>query len=318
MKIIGTGSAIPSKVVTNEMLAGFLDTNDEWITTRTGIKTRRLRSTESLVDLAVSAARSAVESAAILPDEIDFCICSNVANNYVTPALSCIVQQHLKSHAPCFDLNGACAGFLDALAVAEAMLKTNRAKNVLIVCAEEPSRFCNWKRRETSILFGDGAGAVVVTKGNDLKAIRLTTVPNRDVIVYQRRMETTPFEAPGVDITEPLIMNGREVFRMAVESSQRDLRGVIEEAGLTPDKIDLYLLHQANQRIIKSIQEHLAQPAYKFPTNIERMGNTSSASIPILIDELYSSGKLKKGDMLALSAFGAGFVTGAAVMRWSK
>lgn len=318
MKIIGTGSAIPTKVVDNEMLATFLDTNDEWITARTGIKARRVRTSETLVDLAVSAARSAIESAAVMPDDIDFCICSNVANNYVTPALSCILQQHLGSHAPCFDLNGACAGFLDAMAVAEAMLNTNRAKYVLIVCAEEPSRFCNWKRRETSILFGDGVGAVVVAKGNDLKAIHLTTVPSRDVIVYQRRMEPTPFEEQGVDIDAPLQMNGREVFRMAVESSQRDLRGVIEEAGLTPDKIDLYLLHQANMRIIKSIQEHLAQPAYKFPTNIERMGNTSSASIPILIDELYSSGKLKKGDMLALSAFGAGFVTGAAVLRWSK
>lgn len=305
-------------VVTNDMLAEFLDTNDEWITTRTGIKTRRLRTTETLVDLAVSASRAAIESAGIQPEELDFCICSNVANNYVTPAMSCMVQQHIGSHCPCFDLNGACAGFLDALQVAESLLKTNRAKNILIVCAEEPSRFCNWERRETSILFADGAGAVVVTKGNDLKAIRLTTVPNRDVIVYQRRMEKTPFEQPGVDITEPLIMNGREVFRMAVETSQRDLRAVIEEAKLTPDNIDLFLLHQANLRIINSIREHLAQPEYKFPTNIERMGNISSASIPILIDELYSSGRLKKGDMLALSAFGAGFVSGSAVIKWTK
>lgn len=318
MKIIGTGSALPSLVVTNDMLADFLETNDEWIASRTGIKARRLRSTETLVDLSVSAARSALESANLTPDEIDFCIVSNVANNYVTPAMSCIIQQNIGSHAPCFDLNGACAGFLDAMEVAEALLKTNRATNILIVCAEEPSRFCNWKRRETCILFADGAGAVVVTKGNDLKAIKLTTTPNRDAIVYRRRMEDVPFEGPGVDVTEPLLMNGREVFRLAVESSQRDLRAVIEEAKLTPDKIDLYLLHQANLRIIDSIREHLSQPEYKFPTNIQRTGNISSASIPILIDELYSSGKLKKGDMIALSAFGAGFVTGAAVLKWTK
>lgn len=318
MKIIGTGSALPSLEVTNDMLAEFLDTNDEWISSRTGIRSRRLRSTETLVDLAVSASRSALESAGLNPEEIDFCICSNVANNYVTPAMSCIIQQHIGSHCPCFDLNAACAGFLDAMEVAEALLKTDRAENILIVCAEEPSRFCNWERRETSILFADGAGAVVVSKGDALKAIRLTTVPNRDVIVYQRRLETTPFEVPGVDVTEPLKMNGREVFRMAVETSQRDLHAMMDETGISADMIDYYVLHQANLRIISSIREHLGQPEYKFPTNIERTGNISSASIPILLDELYSAGRLKKGDILALSAFGAGFVSGSAIIEWTK
>lgn len=317
MKIIGTGSAVPQKSVSNEMLTGFLNTSDEWISTRTGIRTRRILTNERLEDLAVEATRAALESAKISPEDVDFFICSNVSNNYVTPSLSAIVQEAVGSHAPCIDLNGACAGFVYSLDFADAYLQTNRANNILILCAEEPTRFCDWHQRETSVLFGDGAGAVVVTKGDGLQSLHLTASPDKDVIYYKRRLENTPYEHRGVDVDEPLVMQGREVFRMAVESSQKDLDIVMTKAGVTSEQVDYFLLHQANMRIIKAIREQIKQPEEKFPTNIERYGNTSSASIPILLDELSREGKLKQDSILALSAFGAGFVTGAAVVKWN-
>lgn len=317
MKIIGTGKAVPQKSVSNDMLAGFLDTSDEWIATRTGIRARRLITEEQLEDLAVAAARQALEASGLAPEELDFVICSNVANNYVTPSLSAMAQKSLGSSCPCIDLNGACAGFVYALDFAEAYLQTGRAKHILILCAEEPSRFCDWHQRETCVLFGDGAGAVVVGPGDDLLSLHLTASPNKDVIHYRRRLEGTPYEQRGGSVDEPLVLQGREVFRMAVESSKADLQLVMDQAGVKADEVDYYLLHQANLRIIAAIRDQLHQPEEKFPSNIERYGNTSSASIPILLDELTRSGAIKPGCLIALSAFGAGFVTGAALMRIS-
>ncbi|MBQ3619836.1 MAG: 3-oxoacyl-ACP synthase, partial [Bacteroidales bacterium] len=154
MKIIGTGSALPEKVVTNDMLTGFLDTSDSWITSRTGIRTRHLLSTETLGELAITAALNAIESSGLEPSEIDYLICSNVANSYVSPSLGSIILAPLGLCCPCFDLNGACAGLIYSLDIADAFLKTGKAKKILIVAAEEPSRFCNWHERETSVLFG--------------------------------------------------------------------------------------------------------------------------------------------------------------------
>ena len=215
------------------------------------------------------------------------------------------------------DLNGACAGFIYAIDIAEALLKTDRAKHILIVCAEEPSKFCNWHQRETSVLFGDGAGAVVVTGGDGLLARRVTAKSQKDVLYYKRPLETTPYDR-STENAEPLVMHGRDVFRMAVQGSLADINALLTESGLKPDDIDFYLLHQANMRIIKSIREGLGQEEQKFPCNLQRYGNTSSASIPILIDELTTEGRLKDGALLMLSAFGAGFVTGAALLRWGK
>ena len=317
MKIIGTGSALPEKEVSNDMLAGFLDTSDEWISTRTGIHTRRLLSSDNLGDLAITAAKSAIESAGVNVNDIDYIICSNVANNYVTPSLSTIIQGGLgdECSSPCMDLNGACAGFLYAIDIAEAFLATDRAKNILIVCAEEPTKFCDWHERETSVLFGDGAGAVVVTGGDNLLARRVTAKSLKDVIYYKRPLENTPYDRSSQD-QKSLVMKGHDVFRMAVRSSMNDINTLLEEQHVNPDDIKYYLLHQANMRIIDSIREHLNQPVEKFPTNLQRYGNTSSASIPILIDELVRGGKIQEGDLLMLSAFGAGFVTGGALMRW--
>ena len=318
MRIIGTGSALPEKVVTNEMLTQYFDTSDEWITTRTGIKTRHLCSKETIIDLGTLAAQRAIENAGIDPKDLDYLIVSNVANNYVTPGMGCIVQGRIGATCPSFDLSAACTGFIYALDIAEAFLKTGRGKNIRILCAEEPSKYCDWKGgdRTTSILFGDGAGAVVLTQGDDLLSIRTATKSLPDVLWYKHAMEPTPFEE-GIEEHVPLQMDGKGVFRAAVTASCNDMTQVLQAAGIAPNEVDLYVLHQANLRIIQAIREHVEQPVEKFPTNLEHYGNTSSSSIPILLDELHRAGRLKPGMTLALSAFGAGFVSGAAILKWS-
>ncbi len=317
MKIIGTGAAHPSRSVTNEMLEQFLETTDEWITERTGIKARSVISTEKLEDLACEAARRALEDANLTVNDIDFIICSNVVNEYVTPALSCIIQGKLGAKCPTVDINAACAGFIFAMDIADDKLKANKAKNILIVCAEEPSRMVSWQNRSTCVLFGDGAGAAVVTAGDELKAIRLTTESLTDVLYYQRRLEPTPYIDKDESF-EPLVMRGREVFKHAVSNSNRDIKMLLNETGLQPDDIKYYVLHQANKRIIDSIRNFLGVDEARVPHNVERYGNISSAALPALLDELNRGGKLQKGDKLVFSAFGAGFTTGACIIEWAK
>lgn len=317
MKIIGTGSAHPTCKVTNTMLEQFLETSDEWITERTGIKERLVISSEKLEDLAVIAANKALEDANLKASDIDYIICSNVVNEYVTPALSCIIQGKLGATCPTVDINAACAGFLFALDMADDKLNAKKAKNILIVCAEEPSRMVSWQNRSTSVLFGDGAGAAVVTEGDALKAIRLTTSSLTEVLYYQRRLEPTPYITKEENF-EPLVMKGREVFKHAVTSSCRDIRKLLNQTGLEPEDVKYYVLHQANLRIIESIRNFLGVDKERVPHNVDRYGNISSAALPALLDELNRAGKLQKGDKLVFSAFGAGFTTGACIIEWAK
>ncbi len=317
MKIIGTGSAHPQCCVTNTMLEQFLETTDEWITERTGIKERLVISSEKLEDMAVIAANKALEDANLTAADIDFIICSNVVNEYVTPALSCIIQGKIGATCPTLDINAACAGFIFAMDMAEDKIRCKKAKNILIVCAEEPSRMVSWQNRSTCVLFGDGAGAAVVTEGDELKAIRLTTSSLTDVLYYQRSLEPTPYISKEENY-EPLVMRGREVFKHAVTSSCRDIRKLLNQTGLEPEDIKYYVLHQANRRIIDAIRNFLGVDEERVPHNVERYGNISSAALPALLDELNREGKLQKGDKLVFSAFGAGFTTGACVIEWAK
>ena len=317
MKIIGTGSAHPKCCVTNTMLEQFLETTDEWITERTGIKERRVISSEKLEDMAVEAATKALEDANLTAADIDFIICSNVVNEYVTPALSCIIQGKLGAKCPTVDINAACAGFIFAMDMAEDKLKCKKAKNILIVCAEEPSRMVSWQNRSTCVLFGDGAGAAVVTEGDELKSMRLTTSSLTDVLYYQRQLEPTPYIDKEENF-EPLVMKGRDVFKHAVTSSCKDIRRLLNQTGIDAKDIKYYVLHQANKRIIDSIRNFLGVNEEHVPHNVERYGNISSAALPALLDELNRDGKLQKGDKLVFSAFGAGFTTGACVIEWAK
>ena len=317
MKIIGTGRAHPAKVVTNAMLEQFLDTSDEWIKTRTGMSERRVISSEKLEDLATKAAIQAIEDAGLTPADIDYIICSNVVNEYITPSLSYIVQGAIGAKCACVDVNAACSGFIYALDMADDRLKSGKAKNILVLGAEEPTRMVDWSDRSLCVLFGDGAGAVVVTEGDGLICSRLTTTSKVDCLHYVRRLEPTPYITKE-EYSGPMYMNGKEVFKTAVLSSSRDIKTLLDKAGLAPSDIKYYVLHQANMRIIEAIANWLKLDMSHFPTNVERCGNTSSASVPLLLDELAREGKLQKGDKILMSAFGAGFTTGACIIEWTK
>lgn len=315
MKISGTGSALPRKIVTNDMLAQFLDTSDEWIRTRTGVTSRHVISDEKLEDLAREAAEKALLDAGVRAEDLDFIICSNVVNEYITPQLSCIIQGAIGATCPCIDINCACAGFIHALEIAESFYKAGKVKNVLIVCAEEPTRMADWKDRRTCVLFGDGAGAAVLTPGDNIKSIKLSAMTATDKLWQMRMLQPTPYITKEETET-PLQMKGQEVFKFAVTAASRDITRALEDSSMSAEDIDYYLLHQANIRIINSIQNYLKQPADKFPTNVESHGNSSSASCPILIDECNRKGMFRRGDKIAVSAFGAGFVSGAVVFEW--
>lgn len=315
MKISGTGSVLPKKVVTNEMLSQFLDTSDEWIRTRTGVLSRHVISDERLEDLAAEAAVKALENAGVKAEELDFIICSNVVNEYVTPQLSCIIQGAIGASCPCIDINCACAGFIHAVEIAESFYKAGRVRNVLIVCAEEPTRMPDWNDRRTCVLFGDGAGAAVLTPGDKIRSIKLSASSATEKLWQYRLLQPTPYITKE-EKNVPLQMRGQEVFKFAVTAATKDIVRALEESAVSADDVDHYLLHQANVRIINSIQNGLKQPAEKFPVNVEDHGNSSSASCPILLDECNRKGMFKEGDKIVMSAFGAGFVSGAVVFEW--
>lgn len=315
MKIIGTGSALPKKVVTNAMLSEFLDTNDEWIVPRTGIRSRHVISDENLEDLGAEAALKALEMSGLEPSQIDYFICSNVVNEYMTPSLSCIISQKIGLTCPCIDINCACPGFVYAMDIAQCRFEAGKAGNVLVVCAEEPSRMSDWKDRSTCVLFGDGAGAVVFTKGDNFKGVRLTSQPAIDKIWEKRQLLPTPY-VDKEEVSVPLQMRGREVFKFAVNASTTEVEALLADLGMTKSQVNYYMVHQANQRIIDAIKQYLGEPDEKFPTNISDHGNSSSASCTILLDECNRKGMFKKGDILVFSAFGAGLLSGAAVIEW--
>ena len=315
MKISGTGSVLPKKVVTNDMLSEFLDTSDAWIYPRTGVKSRHVISDERLEEMAIEAARKALEDASMQASELDFIICSNVVNEFITPQLSCIIQGGIGANCPCIDINCACAGFIYALHLAESFYKAGSVKNVLIVCAEEPTRMTDWTDRRTCVLFGDGAGAAVLTPGDNIKGFSLSAASATDKLYQYRTLQPTPYITKQ-EQDVPLQMKGQDVFKFAVKASSSDITKVLREQGISPDEVDHFLLHQANLRIIHTIESFLEQPAEKFPVNIEDHGNSSSSCCPILLDECRRQGRFKPGDKIVISAFGAGFVSGAVLLEW--
>ena len=297
------------------MLSQFLDTSDEWIKTRTGVSSRFVISDEKLEDLAAEAAEKALKDAGIKAGDLDFIICSNVVNEYITPQLSCIIQGAIGATCPCIDINCACAGFIHAVEMAEAFYQAGKVRNVLIVCAEEPTRMTDWSDRRTCVLFGDGAGAAVLTPGDNIKSVKLSASSATEKLWQYRTLQPTPYITKE-EMDVPLQMKGQDVFKFAVTAASKDITRALNDSQIEASDVDYYLLHQANIRIINAIQNYLEQPAEKFPTNVENHGNSSSSCCPILLDECNRKGMFKKGDKIAMSAFGAGFVSGALVMEW--
>lgn len=315
MRITGIGSSLPELTVINDELTSFLDTSDEWIRSRTGIQERRILSGETIEALAFAAAEQALADADLTSKDIDYILCCNTYSAWMTPGLGCIVGSMLGISVPSLDINGACAGFIYALEVAQALVSSDAYKRILIVCAESPSHMVNWTDRATCVLFGDAAAAVVVDgAGKDLDFV-LGNAPGVDFLYAHNPVGNSPYYQ---NATQPngVQMNGQEVYRFAVSTATRDLSTLMEVQGLTAEAIDYFLIHQANLRIVEAVRARFKQPKDKFPTNIERYGNTLSASIPLLMQELKTRGELERGQTLAMSAFGAGLTAGTCVMEW--
>ncbi len=314
MKIISTGSAVPQLEVTNDMLSQIMDTNDEWISSRTGIRSRRVLSTESLSELALSAAKRCIENSKIDPSEIDYILCHNVFSDVTIPSLAAYLTKDLGVTCPTIDLNAACAGFIYSLDYADALFKAGKAKNVLIICAEQTSHFVDWDRREVCVLFGDAAAAAMVTASDDECYFNMGT-SYTSALHCSATYNDTPFKK-GCQAYPYLTMNGRDVFKLAVLNCSKDIHTVLDKANMEPTDISYFLLHQANMRIVDAIKKDMSLSDDKVPHNIEKYGNTSSASVPLLLDEMNQQGKLKRGDVLVMCAFGAGFTSGACLIKW--
>lgn len=317
LTIIGTGCSTPKCVKTNLELSEIVDTTDEWITSRTGIKERHIITDETLAQIASEAAKAALENAGVLPEELDYIICATLRGDYITPSLSCEVQRIIGASCPAFDINAACSGFIYSLDVASALFTAQKAKKILVVAAESLSKFVDWKDRATCVLFGDGAGAVVLSNHDNLLAIKLTARGEAKSLYIPSTDRNSPFHEQE-EIESYINMDGGEIYKFAVTAIYKELKNVISEAGLRQSDIDHVLLHQANIRIIDAAAKKLKIPKEKYLVNISRYGNTSAASIPILLDEANRAGKFKKGDLMALCAFGGGLTTGACILRWDK
>lgn len=318
MNILGIGRAVPEQVITNAQLEQILDTSDEWIQSRTGIRERRILEGQNLTALALAATREALADADVTGEELDLVLVATTLGDYLFPSLSCLLLKEIGAACPAMDLHAACTGFLYALQTADAFIKSGKARRVLVVGAEAISRLANWQDRATSVLFGDGAGAVVLGPGEGLLSLSLHAHTDQELLYGHAPQGNCPYTQQEDRGAEGLRMAGQDVFRFAVGQSEKDLRTAAMDAGLELSQIDWVLLHQANRRILDTVRRRLAIPREKMPSNIHKTGNTSAASIPLLLWELYHTGRLQKGHILAMSAFGAGLTSGACVLRWQK
>lgn len=322
-RIIGTGGFLPETVWTNAKLETLTDTSDEWIRKRTGIGQRHLaKPGEGASDLATPAARNALESAGVVPDELDLILCCTTTPDYLFPATACIIQNNLgaKNAAAC-DVNAACSGFLYGLASANAYILSGMYRTVVVVGTESATNRINWKKRDTAVLFGDGAGAVVL-RAEDGEAGILSTYlgadgSGADLLIRPAGGSKLPItkenaEGPDCDVH----MKGAELFKRAALLFEQASREAVKRAGVNLDDIALFLPHQANSRIIGAAAKRLGLPDEKVMLNIERVANTTAASIPLALDEAATGGRIKKGDLVLLASFGSGLTWGAAVIRW--
>ena len=299
-RIIGTGASIPELVWDNNKLAEMVETNDEWIRERTGIARRHIAKDMGATDMAIEAAKKAIESCKeIQPEDIGAIIVCTLAQEEALPSVSCQVQAALgATNAFCYDLKAACSGFVFAYNTCMAYMQMGMIKNALIVGIEKLSSIVDWTDRRSCILFGDGAGAAVITASEEEGGMVMKCDGSRgDVLICPK----------GGTIE----MDGQEVFKFAVRSVPEAINEVLDQMKLAKEDVDYYILHQANRRIVESVAKRLGEPIEKFPMNLEEYGNTSSASIPLLLDELNRSGKLPKGSKLIMAGFGAGLSWGA-------
>ena len=321
--ILGTGSELPGKVVTNHDLEKMVETSDEWITVRTGIKERRvLEEGKGNADMAFRAARRALKDAQMQATDLDAIIMGTVTPDYPFPSSACVLEDMLGArNVFSFDVGAACSGFLNALSVADSFIRTGQINNALVVGSDALSRLLNWQDRGTCILFGDGAGAVVLgasQNGSGILSTRLRTDGSYVKTLYvPAGGSLKPATPETVQRNEHTItMNGKEVFKIAVRSMEEISRQALVEADVQVSEISLVIPHQANRRIIVALAERLGIPMERVMVNLDKYGNTSAASIPVALDEAKRQGRIKPGDIVLLNAFGAGFAWGAAVIKF--
>ncbi|KEI02761.1 beta-ketoacyl-ACP synthase III [Clostridium botulinum] len=321
VKIISTGKYIPNNIVTNDDISKFVDTNDKWISERTGIKERRISTGENTSDMAIKAAIAALEKFSIKASDLDLIIVATCTPDSFVPSTACIVQDKLgASKATCFDVSAACTGFIYALGVASQFIKTGQVKNALVIGAETLSKMLNWEDRTTCILFADGAGAAIVERSEEVglisqytgsdgtggKALKCDALPVRN-----------PYCKVDDNFKDTLSMEGREVFKFAVNAMIESVNKVLENTEYNLQDIDYIVPHQANIRIIEFVSKKLKIPQDKFYVNLDKYGNTSGASIPIALDEMNKKGMFKKGDKIILVGFGGGLTFGAHLIQWN-
>jgi 3-oxoacyl-[acyl-carrier-protein] synthase III len=323
--ILGTGAYAPSRVLTNEELSKTVDTSDEWIRTRTGIRERRIAGPEeNTSDMAVEAALVALKDAGLTKSDIDLLIVATITPDYPMPAAACVIQQKLglRTNVACFDLNAACSGFVYALDTGCAMLSSGRYRHALVIGVEKLSAIVDWQDRTTCVLFGDGAGAAVIGLSDrpdiGLLGTKLGAYGESvDLLWVTHGGSSRPTTAESIAARDHCIkMKGKEVFKLAVRAMDEAARDILEQHKVTADQIALVIPHQANLRIIESISQYLELPMDRFFVNVDRYGNTSAASIPIALDEARRSGRIKPGDLTLLVAFGAGLTYASALIRW--
>ena len=316
--IIGTGSYLPPTIIDNNELAKMVKTNDEWIREHTGIVERHIATDETTSFMATEASLAAIENAGIDPKEIDLILFATLSPERATPSMSCIVQDKVgATNATCFDLNAACSGFVYALQTADAYITAGMAKTALVIGSETLSKMVDWKDRSTCILFADGAGAVIVTK-QDHGIINSITHSDgsKGMSLKCKERSTRNFLNKKSEDKHYIQMIGPDIFKFAVRKVPACIELLLERAGVTKEEVTYFVLHQANARIVASVSKKMEVPIEKFPMNIEHCGNTSSASIPILLDEMNRDGMLKRGDKIVLCGFGGGLTWGAQLIEW--
>jgi 3-oxoacyl-[acyl-carrier-protein] synthase-3 len=323
--ITGSGSEVPATFLDNLGLTELVDTSDEWITTRTGIHQRRLaQPTESLTSLATAAGKKALAAAGIEPQDLDLILLATSTPDDLFGS-ACKIQAQLgASNAVAFDLTAACSGFVFGLVTAAQYIRTGVYQKVLLIGADILSRWVDWQDRRTCVLFGDGAGAVVL-QANSCDRLLGFELKSDGTQNYCLSVAYTPEQTQlvqGINVGkgnfQPIAMNGKEVYRFAVQKVPEIIDKALFRANLSVDDIDWLILHQANQRIIEAVQDRLNIPEHKVITNLAYYGNTSAASIPLALDEAVSQGTIKTGDVIAVSGFGAGLTWGAAIFQWGK
>ncbi len=322
--IRGTGAYLPENKLTNADLAAMVETDDAWIVTRTGIHERAIADRGMATsDLATRAASSALEMSGLAPEELDFIVVATVTPDMLTPSVACLVHRnlHVGRPIPCLDLSAACSGFVYGLEVAAGLMARGTYRRGLLVGAETISRFVDYEDRSTSVLFGDGAGAVVLEATDGTAGLRATTLKSDgefwDMIHLPGGGSRRPASPYMLTQREQYFrMNGRQVFKLAVQALEQIAHDTLERAGWKLSEVDHVLVHQANGRIIDAVVERLGLPASKVPMNLDHTGNTSAASIPLLLDECNRAGRIRTGDKILCMAFGAGVTWAGAALEW--